>query len=104
MTGFVAVKSLGGYNYVRPDLVMAVAGSEGARSNIYMAGGITVPCAETVKKVVARLEAAMASPAQPEKKAVARPEAAKAGAAQPDKKAVARLGAAMTGAAKPETL
>ena len=64
MIGFVAVKSLGGYNYVRPDQVMAVAGVEGAKCNIYMAGGITVPCSEPVKDVVARLEAAMAGAAQ----------------------------------------
>ena len=35
MIGFVAVKSLGGYNYVRPDQVIAVAGVEGAKCNIY---------------------------------------------------------------------
>jgi hypothetical protein len=64
MIGFVAVKALGGYNYVRPDQVMAVAGVEGTKCNIYMAGGITVPCSETVKDVVARLEAALASAAQ----------------------------------------
>jgi hypothetical protein len=85
MIGFIAFKSLGGYNYVRPDQVMAVGSAEEARSNIYMAGGVTVPCSETVKKVVARLEAAMAGPAQAEKKAVARPEAAKAAAAQSEK-------------------
>jgi hypothetical protein len=63
MIGFVAVKSLGGYNYVRPDQVMAVAGVEGTKCNIYMFGGITVPCSETVKEVVARIEAAMAGAA-----------------------------------------
>ena len=66
MIGFVAVKSLGGYNYVRPDQVMAVSGIEGAKCNIYMSGGITVPSSETVKDVVARIEAAMAGAAQVE--------------------------------------
>ena len=64
MIGFVAVKSLGGYNYVRPDQVIAVAGLEGAKCNIYMAGGITVPCSEPAKEVIARLEAAMKGAAQ----------------------------------------
>jgi hypothetical protein len=66
MIGFVAVKSLGGYNYVRPDQVIAIAGLEGARCSIYMAGGVTVPCSEPVKEVIARLEAATADAAQPE--------------------------------------
>ena len=66
MIGFVAVKSLGGYNYVRPDQVIAIAGIEGEKCSIYMAGGITVPCSEAVKIVVARLEAAMAGAAQVE--------------------------------------
>jgi hypothetical protein len=63
MIGFVAVKSLGGYNYVRPDQVMAVAGVEGAKCNLYMSGGVTVPCSEPAKDIVARIEAAMAGAA-----------------------------------------
>jgi hypothetical protein len=66
MIGFVAVKALGGYNYVRPDQVIAVAGVEGAKCNIYLAGGTTVPCSEPIKDVIARLEAAMAGVAQRE--------------------------------------
>jgi hypothetical protein len=66
MIGFVAVKSLGGYNYIRPDQVIAIAGVEGTKCNIYMSGGITVPSSETVKDVVARIEAAMAGTAQVE--------------------------------------
>jgi hypothetical protein len=63
MIGFIAVKSLGGYNYVRPDQVMAVAGIEGAKCNLYMSGGVTVPCSEAAKDIVARIEAAMAGDA-----------------------------------------
>jgi len=63
MIGFIAVKSLGGYNYVRPDQVMAVAGIEGAKCNLYMSGGVTVPCSEPAKDIVARIEAAMAGAA-----------------------------------------
>ena len=66
MIGFVAVKALGGYNYVRPDQVIAVAGVEGAKCNIYLVGGTTVPCSEPTKDVIARLEAAMAGEAQRE--------------------------------------
>jgi len=63
MIAFVAVKSLGGYNYIRPDQVMAVAGIEGAKCNIFMSGGVTVPCSEPAKDIVARIEAAMAGAA-----------------------------------------
>jgi hypothetical protein len=63
MIAFVAVKSLGGYNYVRPDQVIAIAGVEGSKCNIFMAGGVTVPCSETVKEIVARIQAAMAGAA-----------------------------------------
>ena len=64
MIGFVAVKALGGYNYIRPDQVIAIAGVEGTKCNIYMAGGITVPCSETVKDVVARIETVLAGVAE----------------------------------------
>jgi hypothetical protein len=66
MIGFVAVKSLGGYNDVRPDLAMAVAGGERAKSNADMAGGIAAASAKAIEKVVARLGAAMTG-AKPEK-------------------------------------
>ena len=42
---------------------MAVAGIEGAKCNIFMSGGVTVPCSEPAKDIVARIEAAMAGAA-----------------------------------------
>jgi len=61
MTSFVSVKTLAGFNYVRADQVMAVATAESTKCNIYLAGGVTVPCAEPAKEIVARLDAAQAA-------------------------------------------
>ncbi|HLW92298.1 MAG TPA: hypothetical protein VKS78_13505 [Roseiarcus sp.] len=58
MIQFVSVKALAGVNYVRADHVIAVAASEPTKCNIVMAGGVTVPCAEPAKDVIARLESA----------------------------------------------
>ncbi len=58
MSDFVAVKALAGFNYVRPDHVIAIAASEPTKCNIYMAGGVTVPCSEPAKDVIAKLSAA----------------------------------------------
>ena len=58
MTNFVAVKALAGFNYVRPDQVVAIAASDPTKCSIYMTGGVTIPCSEPAKDVIAKLEAA----------------------------------------------
>ncbi|MGO8798005.1 MAG: hypothetical protein ACLQE9_20530 [Roseiarcus sp.] len=58
MIKFVPLKALAGYNYVRVDQVIAVQATEPAKCLVMMAGGVTVPCAEPAKDVLARLEAA----------------------------------------------
>ena len=58
MTNFMAVKALAGVNYVRADQVVAVAASEAGKCSIYLAGGVTVPCSEPAKDVLAKLAAA----------------------------------------------
>jgi hypothetical protein len=58
MTSFVAVRTLAGFNYIRADQVMAVATAEQTKCNIYLTGGVTVPCAEPAKDIVARIDAA----------------------------------------------
>lgn len=68
MTTFIQVKALGGFNYVRADQVMAVATAEQTKCNVYMAGGVTVPCSEPAVDVVARLEAAAVATAGKETK------------------------------------
>ena len=58
MINFVVVKALAGFNYVRPDQVVAIAASEPTKCSIYLIGGVTIPCSEPAKDVIARLEAA----------------------------------------------
>lgn len=66
MTGFITVKTLAGFNYVRADQVMAVATAEQTKCNIYMTGGVTVPCAESAKDIVERVNAATGAATVPE--------------------------------------
>ncbi|MGO9772857.1 MAG: hypothetical protein ACLPSW_25575 [Roseiarcus sp.] len=63
MINLVAVKALAGFNYVRADQVVAIAASEPTKCVIYLVGGVTIPCSEPVKDVIARLEAATAESA-----------------------------------------
>ena len=58
MSAFVPVKALAGSNFVRADQVVAVAATETSKCNIYLIGGVTVPCNEPAKDVIARIEAA----------------------------------------------
>ncbi len=54
----VAVKALAGFNYIRADQVIAIAASEPTKCIIYLFGGVTIPCSEPVRDVIAKLEAA----------------------------------------------
>ncbi len=58
MIQLVALKALAGFNYVRVDQVIAISATEPGKCVVMMAGGITVPCSEPAKDVIAKLEAA----------------------------------------------
>ena len=58
MLNLVAIKALAGFNYVRVDQVIAIAATDPTKCNVYMAGGITIPCSEPAKEVIAKLQAA----------------------------------------------
>jgi hypothetical protein len=58
MLNLVAIKALAGFNYVRVDQVIAIGATDPTKCNVYMAGGITVPCSEPAKDVIAKLQAA----------------------------------------------
>jgi hypothetical protein len=60
MINLVAVKAMAGINYIRADQVMAIAMSEPTKCTIYLAGGVTIPCSEAAKDVIAKLQAATA--------------------------------------------
>jgi hypothetical protein len=62
----IAVKALAGFNYVRPDAVMAVGATDPTRCTIYIAGGVAIPASEPAKDVIAKLEAANAPAPEPQ--------------------------------------
>jgi hypothetical protein len=58
MIQLVAVKALAGHNYVRVDQVIAISATEPTKCIVIMTGGISIPCSEPAKDVIAKLEAA----------------------------------------------
>ena len=53
----VALKALAGFNYVRPDHVLAIRATDPTKCDVFMTGGVIIPCAETAADVIAKLEA-----------------------------------------------
>ena len=58
MIQLVALKALAGLNYVRVDQVIAISATDPAKCIVIMTGGVTIPCSEPAKDVIAKLEAA----------------------------------------------
>lgn len=58
MIQLVALKALAGLNYVRVDQVIAISATEPTKCIVIMSGGVTIPCSEPAKDVIAKLEAA----------------------------------------------
>ena len=58
MLNLVPVKALAGFNYVRVDQVIAIGATDPTKCNVYLTGGVTIPCAEPAKDVIAKLETA----------------------------------------------
>jgi hypothetical protein len=61
MLDLVPLKALAGFNYVRVDQVIAIGATDPTKCNVYMAGGISIPCSEPAKDVIAKLQAASRS-------------------------------------------
>ena len=57
---FIEVKSLAGMSYIRASDVLAVQYNDPQRCTVVLRGGITFPCTEAAKDIVARIETAMA--------------------------------------------
>ncbi len=53
----VALKALAGFNYVRADQVVAIRATDPAKCDVFLAGGVIIPCAETAAEVIAKLDA-----------------------------------------------
>lgn len=62
----VAIKALAGFNYIRPDAVLAIGATDPTKCTIYLAGGAAIPASESAKDVIAKLEAAETAPSKPE--------------------------------------
>jgi hypothetical protein len=58
MINLIPLKALAGFNYVRVDQVIAIGATDPTKCNVYMAGGVTIPCSEPAKDVIAKLQAA----------------------------------------------
>jgi hypothetical protein len=58
MIQLVALKALAGLNYVRVDQVIAISATDPTRCTVIMTGGVSIPCSEPAKDVIAKLEAA----------------------------------------------
>ena len=54
----VPVKALAGFNYIRPDAVIAIGSTDPTKCTVYMTGGVALPGNEPAKDVIAKLEAA----------------------------------------------
>jgi hypothetical protein len=55
---YIEVKALAGISYIRASDILAVQFNEPQRCTVVMTGGVTVPCSEAAKDIVARIEAA----------------------------------------------
>ena len=62
MLQLIPVKALAGFNYIRPDMVIAIGATDPTKCNVYMMGGISIPCSEPAKDVIAKLTSAQAAP------------------------------------------
>ena len=58
MPKLMAIKALTGFHYIRPDQVLAISSTEQSKCNVYLAGGVTIPCHESAKDVLAKLDIA----------------------------------------------
>jgi hypothetical protein len=58
MIQLVALKALAGLNYVRVDQVLAISATDPTKCIVIMSGGVSIPCSEPAKDVIAKLEAA----------------------------------------------
>ena len=58
---FIEVKSLAGQNYILAAQVIAVQQMDAAKCQVMMSGGVSIPCNEAARDVVARLESILSN-------------------------------------------
>jgi hypothetical protein len=52
----VALKALAGFNYIRPDAVVAIRATDPAKCDVFLAGGVIIPCSEPAASVIGKIE------------------------------------------------
>ena len=57
MINLVALRALAGLNYVRADQVVAIRATDPTKCDVFLAGGVVIPCSETASEVIAKLQA-----------------------------------------------
>jgi hypothetical protein len=57
MMKLTAIRALAGFHYVRADQVVAISSTEQSKCNVYLMGGVSIPCHESAKDVIAKLGA-----------------------------------------------
>ena len=69
MLNLVAVRALAGYNYVRADQVVAIRSTDPTKCDVFLFGGVIIPCSETAAEVIAKLQAGLKAEAETRKAA-----------------------------------
>ena len=64
MLNLVAIKALAGYNYVRADQVIAIRSTDPSKCDVFLMGGVIIPCSETAAEAIAKLQAGLKSQAE----------------------------------------
>ena len=62
MLNLVALKALAGFNYVRADQVVAIRATDPTKCDVFLAGGVIIPCSEPATDVIAKLQAGVKPP------------------------------------------
>jgi hypothetical protein len=64
MLNLVAIKALAGFNYVRADQVIAIRSTDPAKCDVFLMGGVIIPCSEPAASAIAKLNAGLKSEAE----------------------------------------
>ena len=67
MLNLVAIKALAGFNYVRADQVIAIRSTDPSKCDVFLVGGVIIPCSEPAAAAIAKLQDGLKSQAEAEK-------------------------------------
>lgn len=64
---FITLKSLGGQNFVLPHRVLALTSTDPTKCTVVMEGGVLIPVSEPIKDAMAKIQAGLENPDEPQK-------------------------------------